>query len=125
MTLRKIAKTIVLSGNVRTGHEVINQLHQDGEPLDKAMHYIVDGMSEDERAKMRSSYEWVDEVKELVELGRNHDMYETLGQLLVKLGVRVRKLGYLVGLCGGAVDMEILRALYVSPLSITPLRTRP
>lgn len=58
LTLRKIAKTIVLSGNDRMGHEVINQLHQDGEPLDKAMQYIVDGMSEDEKDKMRSDGEW-------------------------------------------------------------------
>lgn len=89
VTLRKIAKTIVLSGNDTMGHEVINQLYQDGEPLDKAMHYVVDGMSEDERNEMRSDQEWVDKVKELVELGRNHDMYETLDQLLEKLGVEV------------------------------------
>lgn len=88
VTLRKIAKTVVLSGNDMMGHEVINQLHQDGEPLDKAMHYIVDGMSEDERDKMHGDWEWVDKVKELVELGRDHDMYETLDQVLEKLGVK-------------------------------------
>ena len=87
VTLRKIAKTIVLRGNDTMGREVINQLHQDGEPLDTAMHYIVDGMSEDEKDKMRSDQEWIDEVKELVELGRNYDMYKTLKQLLENLGV--------------------------------------
>lgn len=89
VTLRKIAKIIVLSGNNTMGHEVIIQLCQDGEPLDKAMHYIVDGMSEHERDIMRSDQEWVDRVKELVELGRKHQMYETLIQLLEKLGVGV------------------------------------
>lgn len=88
VTLRKIAKTVVLSGNDTMGHEVINQLYQDGDPLDKAMHYIVDGMSEEERVKLRGDREWVDKVKELVELGRDHDMYGTLDQLLEKLGVR-------------------------------------
>lgn len=68
MTLRKIAKTIVLSGNDTIGHEVINRLYHDGEPLDKAMHYVVDGMGEDERDKMRSDRERVDRVKELMEL---------------------------------------------------------
>ncbi|CAF9914476.1 hypothetical protein IMSHALPRED_001920 [Imshaugia aleurites] len=87
VTLRKIAKTIVLSNNDTMGHEVINQLHQDGEHMDTAMHYIVDGMSEDEKDKMRSDQEWIDEVKELVELGRNYDMYKTLNQLLENLGV--------------------------------------
>ncbi len=39
---------------------------------------------------MRSDQEWVDKVKDLVELGRNHDVYETLlDQLLEKLGVEV------------------------------------
>ena len=89
VTLRKIAKTIVLGGNKPMGNEVINQLRQDGEPLIKAMHYIVDGMSEDERDKMRSDEAWVDEVKELVEFGRKHVIYQTLNELLEKLGVGV------------------------------------
>ena len=36
---------------------------------------------------MRSDQEWDDNGKGLVELGRNHDVYETLlNQLLEKLG---------------------------------------
>ncbi|KAL9066157.1 MAG: hypothetical protein Q9161_007750 [Pseudevernia consocians] len=77
VTLRKIAKTIVLSGKDRMGHEVISQLLQAGKPLDKAMEYVVDGMSEGEKVKMRSDWEWVGKVKELVKLGRNHNMYGT------------------------------------------------
>lgn len=57
VTLRKIAETIVLSDNDTMGHEVINQLYQDGDPLDKAMHYIVNGMNEDERDKTRGDRE--------------------------------------------------------------------
>lgn len=89
VTLRKIAKTIVLGANDAMGHEVISQLHLDGDPLDKAMHYVVEGMNEVERDEMRSDQEWIDAVKELVEIGRNHDMYETLNQLLETLGVGV------------------------------------
>lgn len=53
------------------------------------MRYFVEGMSEDRTDKTRGDQESVDEVQELLELGRNHDMYEMLDQLLEKLGVGV------------------------------------
>ena len=89
VTLRKIAKTACLGGNDRMGHECKNQLCQDDGPLDKAMHDIVDGIGEDERDRMRNEQEWVDKVKDLVALGRNDDIHETLDQLLDKLSAGV------------------------------------
>ncbi|KAK3171168.1 hypothetical protein OEA41_003252 [Lepraria neglecta] len=85
VTLRKIGKSTVLNGACdEFGSEVLNTLHH-GEPsLDKAMSETVD---EDEKAKMRSDREWVEKVRELIGLGKDHDMYETLDAMLRKIGV--------------------------------------
>lgn len=146
VTLKQIGKTIVLSGSDRMGREVVDQLYHDGQPLDNGMHYVVEGMSEDETDKTRSDQESVDEVNELLELGRNHDMYETLDQLLEKPGVGVvderfqgsemdvetmerttpvkqarksQKLGY-VEICAKVADVGTLSVLYVFPEFFDP-----
>ena len=54
-------------------------MYQAGKLSDKVMHYSVGRYG---------GYEWVDEVKELVELGQKNDVCKTLGQLLEKLGWR-------------------------------------
>ena len=88
VTLRKIGKSIVLNGACdEFGSEVLNTLQHEEPSLDKAMNEIVDEMSEDEKAKMRSDREWVEKARELIGLGKDYDMYETLDAMLRKIGV--------------------------------------
>lgn len=103
------------------------------------MNEIVDEMSEDEKAKMRSDREWVEKARDLIGLGKDHGMYETLDAVLRKMGVgrgqgkvqepkyvgldgtvttkksanKVQKLKALVGICVEAVGVETLGALLV------------
>lgn len=88
-TLRKIGKTIALGGMDEFGSEVISQLQEDGSPLESAMCDIVKEMKADERARMGGDRDWILKVKELVELGSEHDIYKGLNQMLRDLGVYV------------------------------------
>ena len=47
---------------------------------------IVDAMKEEEKANMCDNKEWIEKVKELVELGKDVDMFETLEKMLEILG---------------------------------------
>ena len=86
VTLRKIGKSIALGGNYdEFGSEVINTLSNEGDPLEKAMLEIVGAMMEEEKANMRNDKEWVEKVEELVELGKDVDMFETLERMLEAL----------------------------------------
>ena len=88
VTLRKIGKSTVLNGACdEFASEVLNTLHHEEPSLDKAMSEIVDEMSEDEKAKMRSDREWVEKVRELIGLGKDHDMYKTLDAMSRKISV--------------------------------------
>ena len=87
MTLRKIGKSIALGGRRdELSSQVIKTLYTEGEPLEKAMLEIVDAMKEEEKANMRDDKEWIEKVKELVELGKDVDMFETLENMLDMLG---------------------------------------
>ena len=87
VTLRKIGKSIALGGRYdEFSSEVISTLNNEGGPLEKAMVDIVDAMKEEEKAKMRDNKEWIEKVKELVELGKDVDMFETLEKMLEVLG---------------------------------------
>lgn len=86
VTLRKIGKSIALGGNHdEFGSEVIKTLSNEGDPLEEAMLEIVGAMTEEEKAKMRDDKEWIEKVKELVELGEDVDMFETLEKMLEDL----------------------------------------
>ena len=88
VTLRKIGKSIILTEACdEFGSEVLNTLHLEEPSLDKAMNEIVDEMSEDEKAKMHSNREWVEKARDLIGLGKDHGMYETLDAMLRKIGV--------------------------------------
>ena len=83
VTLRKIGKSIAIEGRYdEFSSQVIKTLYTEGEPLEKAMRHIVDAMKEEEKAKMRENKEWIEKVKELVELGKDVDMFETLENML-------------------------------------------
>ena len=87
MTLRKIGKSIALGGRWdEFSSQVIKTLYTEGEPLEKAMLEIVDAMEEEGKANMRDNKEWIEKVKELVELGKDIDMFETLEKMLEHLG---------------------------------------
>ena len=86
VTLRKIGKSIALGGNYdEFGSEVITTLSDEGDPLEEAMLGIVGAMTEEEKANMRADKEWIEKVKELVELGKDVDMFETLENMLEDL----------------------------------------
>ena len=87
VTLRKIGKSIALGGNHdEFGSQVIKTLSNEGDPLEEAMLEIVGAMTEEEKANMRADKEWIEKVKELVELGKDVDMFETLEKMLEDLG---------------------------------------
>ena len=87
VTLRKIGKSIALGGRWdEFSSQVIKTLYTEGEPLDKAMLGIVDAMKKEEKANMRGNKEWIEKVKELMELGKDIDMFETLEKMLERLG---------------------------------------
>ena len=87
VTLRKIGKSIALGGDYdEFGSEVIKTLSNEGDPLEKAMLEIVGAMKEKEKTKMRDDKEWIEKVKELVELGKDVDMFESLEKMLEVLG---------------------------------------
>lgn len=87
VTLRKIGKSIALGGRWdEFSSQVIKTLDNEGGPLEKAMLDIVDAMREEEKANMRDNKEWIEKVKELVELGKDVDMFETLEKMLEILG---------------------------------------
>ena len=87
VTLREIGKSIALGGRWdEFSSQVIKTLYTEGEPLEKAMLEIVDAMKEDEKANMRDNKEWIEKVKELVELGKDVDMFEALEEMLEMLG---------------------------------------
>ena len=48
---------------------------------------IVGAMKVEEKAKMRDNKEWIEKVKELVELGKDVDMFESLEKMLEVLGL--------------------------------------
>ena len=86
MTLRKIGKSIALGGNYdEFGSEVIKTLSNEGDPLEKAIIEIVGAMTEEEKANMRNDKKWVEKVEELMELGKDVDMFETLEKMLEAL----------------------------------------
>ena len=86
VTLRKIGKSIALGGrNDEFGSQVIKTLSNEEDPLEKAMLEIVGAMTEEEKASMRGDKEWVEKVEELVELGEDVDMFETLEKMLEEL----------------------------------------
>ncbi len=92
VTLRKIGKSIALGGRYdEFGSQVTQSLYTEGGPLEKAMRDIVDAMKEEEKAKMRDDKEWIEKVKELVELGKDVDMFETLEKMLEVLGLDERR----------------------------------
>ena len=85
--MRKIGKSIALGGNYdEFSSQVIQTLYTEGEPLEKAMLEIVGAMKVEEKAKMRDNKEWIEKVKELVELGKDVDMFESLEKMLEVLG---------------------------------------
>ena len=87
VTLRKIGKSIALGGRWdEFSSQAIKTLHTEGEPLEKAMLEIVDAMKEEEKANMLDNKEWIEKVKELVELGKDVDMFERLEKMLEVLG---------------------------------------
>ena len=47
---------------------------------------IVGTTKEEEKAKMRDNKEWIEKVKELVELGKDVDMFGSLEEMLRGLG---------------------------------------
>ena len=86
VTLRKIGKSIALGGNHdEFGSQVIKTLSKEGDPLEEAMLEIVGAMTEEEKANMHADKEWVEKVKELVELGEDVDMFLTLEEMLEDL----------------------------------------
>ena len=86
VTLRKIGKSIALGGrNDEFGSQVIKMLSNEEDPLEKAMLEIVGAMTEEEKASMRDDKEWVAKVEELVELGEDVNMFETLEKMLEEL----------------------------------------
>ena len=86
VTLRKIGKSIALGGRRdEFGSQVIKTLSNEGDPLEKAMLDIVNAMKGEEKAKMHADKEWVEKVKELVELGKDVDMFETLEKMVEDL----------------------------------------
>ena len=86
MTLRKIGKSIALGGSYdEFGSEVIKTLSNEDNPLEEAMLEIVGAMTEEEKAKMHDDKEWIEKVEELMELGEDVDMFETLGNMLEEL----------------------------------------
>lgn len=92
VTLRKIGKSIALGGGYdEFGSQVIKTLSNEGDPLEKAMLEIVDAMKEEEKASMRDDKEWVEKVKELVQLGKDVDMFETLEKMLEDLEPNERR----------------------------------
>ena len=83
VTLRKIGKSVALGGqHDEFGSQVVNSLDLEGSPLETAMMEIVKGMEEDEKVKMRSDKEWVQKVRELIELGKDIDMFDALDEML-------------------------------------------
>ena len=87
MTLRKIEKSIAIDGRYdEFSSQVMKPLNNEGGPLEKAMVDIVDAMKEEEKPSMRDNKEWIEKVKELVELGKDVDMFETLEKMLEVLG---------------------------------------
>ena len=92
VTLRKIGKSIAIDGRYdEFSSQVIKTLHNEGNPLEKAMLEIIDAMKEEEKANMRDNKEWIEKVKELVELGKDVDMFETLERMLKALGPDERR----------------------------------
>ena len=86
VTLRKIGKSIALGGrNDEFGSQVIKTLSNEEDPLAKAMLEIVGMMTEEEKAKMRDDKEWIEKVEELMKLGEDVDMFETLENMLEEL----------------------------------------
>ena len=107
VTLRKIGKSIALGGNYdEFGSEVIKTLSNEGDPLEEAMLEIVGAMMEEEKANMRADEEWVEKVKELVELGEDVDMFETLEKMLEDLEPDERRTSNSSGVesDGGSLD---------------------
>ncbi len=92
VTLRKIGKSVALDGRYdEFSSQVIKWLNNEGDPLEKAMIDIVDAMKEEEKAKMRDNKEWIEKVKELMELGKDVDMFETLERMMEALGTDERR----------------------------------
>lgn len=85
-TLRKICKSFIIAGHTTFGSEVIKQLYTEGEPQEKSMLAIVVGMSEEEKVEMSAHREWIEKVEELIELGKDHDLYDNLKLMLSLLG---------------------------------------
>ena len=86
VTLRKIGKSIALGGSYdEFGSEVIKTLSNEDNPLEEAMLEIVGEMTEEEKANMHADKEWIEKVEELMELGEDVDMFETLGNMLEEL----------------------------------------
>ena len=85
-TLRKIGKSLVLQEYTSFRREVMKAM-QEGDPLGTAMLGIVDEMSEEEADEMCGEEEWIDKVKELIELADGYCLYERLNDVLGSLGL--------------------------------------
>lgn len=85
VTLRKIGKSVALSGGDTMGSEVRQTLEQD-KSMEKAMLKIVDGMTESEKETMSRDSEWILKMKELKKLGSDQDLFTGLDRVLRKLG---------------------------------------
>ena len=88
MALRKIGKSVALERRYdEFRSQVLESLELESSPLEKTVNEIVNELNEDEKGQMRSDSEWVEKVKELVGLRRDHGMYESLAHMMRKLGV--------------------------------------
>ncbi|MCJ1244868.1 hypothetical protein MMC30_002069 [Trapelia coarctata] len=82
-TLRKIGKTICLSGNDVIGHETIKSF-QSETILEDSMLRIVNGMTDDELDDIMAE-EWYDKLLELVDLSKGLDIMEGLSDVVAFL----------------------------------------
>ena len=84
-TLRHIGENICYDDNGTLGSEVIKSFQYDS-CLDDTMLEIVNGMTEEERQKMRTSSErFVEKTDELIRDARSHGVFEKLGVVLKTL----------------------------------------
>ena len=79
-TLRKIGKTVCLSGDT-IGHEVRKQFQGDTCLVDKMLD-IAESMTQEERDEVTDT-EWSDKLHELVKLSKDRFIYEGLSKLVV------------------------------------------